>query len=187
MLADTLSRQWWMTLFRGLISILFGVLVISRPLISLITLTLLFGAFALVDGIVHVVSAFSGRAHNERWWVLLLAGLCGIAIGVLTFMNPGITALVLLVYIAIWAIIIGVLEITYAIRLRREIEGEFWLALAGLLAVTFGVLLLARPGAGALSVLWLIGVYAIASGVIHIVLAFEARGFVHRTVNALRG
>ena len=187
MLADTLSRYWWMTLLRGVISILFGIVVFTRPLISLVTLTLLFGAFVLFDGIVHVASAFGGRRENERWWVLLLTGLCGIAVGVLTFINPAITAFALLFYIAVWAIAVGLLEIVAAVRLRKEIEGEFWLILAGAVSIAFGVLLLTRPGAGALSVLWLIGGYAIASGVILIALAFRARTFVHRVVSEFKG
>ena len=184
MLADSLSRYWWMMLIRGAIWILFGLVVFSRPLLSLVTLTLLFGVFAFADGVVHVVHAFGGRQENERWWVQLLTGLCGIVVGLLAFLVPGLTALVLLFYIAVWAIIHGFLEIVAAVRLRKEIEGEFWLILAGMLSVAFGVLLLARPGAGALSVLWLIATFAVIVGIIQIVLAFEARGFVRRIVHA---
>src|SRR5262245_47575343 len=131
MLADSLSRYWWMTLLQGLIAILFGLALFTQPLISLVTLTLLFGAFAFVDGIGNVVRAFGGRLANDRWWVTLLAGLCGIVVGVLTFFNPGTTALALLFFIAIWAIVIGALEVVTAFRLRKEIEGEFWLILGG--------------------------------------------------------
>jgi uncharacterized membrane protein HdeD (DUF308 family) len=187
MLADTLSRNWWMTLLQGLISILFGIALFTRPVISLVTLTLLFGAFVFADGILHIASAFGGRRTNDRWWVSLLAGLCGIAVGVLTFFNPGTTALALLFFIAIWAIVIGFFEVITAIRLRKEIVGEFWLILMGIVSIAFGVMLLARPGAGALSVIWLIAAYAVAAGIIRIFLAFEARSFAKRTVNALRG
>jgi uncharacterized membrane protein HdeD (DUF308 family) len=184
MLADTLSRYWWMTLLRGVMWILFGVLVFTQPLLSVLALTLLFGWFALADGIAHVINAIGGRHDNEHWWVLLLAGLCGVGVGALTIFNPGVTALVLLFYIAIWAIATGLLEVVTAIRLRREIEGEFWLILSGLLSVAFGVLLVMRPGAGVLTVLWLIAAYAVAFGVILIILAFKARGFVDRAVAA---
>ncbi len=184
MLADSLSRHWWTTLLRGVLWILFGIVLFTRPLLSLLTLTLLFGAFVLADGIVHVVHAFGGRRENERWWVTLLTGLCGIAVGVLTFFNPGVTAYALLFYIAIWAIATGLFEIIAAIRLRQEIKGEFWLILAGLLSVAFGVLLLARPGTGALSVVWLIGGYAIVFGSVLIVLAFEARGYGRHVVRS---
>jgi uncharacterized membrane protein HdeD (DUF308 family) len=180
MFARILSRYWWMYLLRGAISILFGIMVFAWPGISLVSLVLLFGAFALADGFGNVVTAIGGRREHENWWVLLLAGLAGIALGVLTFFNPAVTALALLFYIAIWAIATGLLQIVAAIRLRKEIEGEFWLGLGGLASVAFGMLLIARPGAGALTVLWLIAAYAIAFGVIHIILAFKARGFAKR-------
>jgi uncharacterized membrane protein HdeD (DUF308 family) len=183
MLSDTFSRYWWTTLLRGVLWILFGIVVITQPLISVVTLTFLFGAFVLVDGIAHVAHGLGGRHENERWWVLLLAGFCGIGVGLLTFLNPGVTALVLLFYIAAWAIVTGLLEIALAVRLRKEIEGEFWLILGGVISIAFGVLLFARPGAGALSVLWLIGGYAIAFGIILVVLAMEARGFMRRVMS----
>jgi uncharacterized membrane protein HdeD (DUF308 family) len=183
MLANILSRYWGMTLLRGLLWMLLGLVIFIRPSIALVTLTLLFGAFATADGVASVVSAIGGRKEHENWWVLLLAGLAGIGVGMLTFFNPGITALALLFYIAIWAIATGLLEIVAAIRLRREIEGEFWLILAGLLSVAFGVLLMASPGQGALAVLWLIGGYAFVFGLILMVLAFRARGFVRRIVD----
>jgi uncharacterized membrane protein HdeD (DUF308 family) len=180
MLARILSRYWWMTLIRGIIAILFGVMLFAWPQISLLSLVLVFGAFAFADGVVGVVTAVGGRREHESWWVLLLAGLAGIGVGVLTFLNPGVTALVLLFYIAIWAIATGLLEIVAAVRLRKEIEGEFWLGLAGLATIVFGILLVARPQVGALAVLWLIGGYAVAFGVMLLLLAFEARGFLNR-------
>jgi uncharacterized membrane protein HdeD (DUF308 family) len=130
------------------------------------------------------VSAIGGRTENENWGVLLLAGLVGIGVGALTFTHPGITAMALLFYIAVWAIATGVLEVVAAIRLRREIEGEFWLVLAGLVSIGFGVFLMARPGEGALAVLILIGSYAIGFGVINLVLAIRARGFIKEMTHA---
>jgi len=176
MLANILSRYWWLTLLRGLIWILFGIVVFTQPTISLVTLTLTFGVFALVDGISNVMHAIGGHRNNEHWWILLLIGLCGIGIGLLTFPKPAITTLVLLFYVAIWAIGTGLLEIVAAIHLRKEIHGEFWLALARLLSIAFGMLLVARPAAGVLSVLWLIAGYATAFGVMLVVLAFRVRG-----------
>ena len=187
MLANILSRYWWMVLLRGLAWLVFGLLVFARPAISLVTLTLLFGAFALVDGIANAVSAVGGRRENENWGVLLLTGLAGIAIGALTFYNPGITALALLFYIAIWVTGTGLLQVVAGIRLRKEIEGEFWLILSGLVSIALGVFLVARPGAGALSVLWLIATYAIVFGLILIVLAFRVRSFSSRSAAAFRG
>ena len=179
MLASILSRYWWLTLLRGGLWVLFGILVFAQPAITLVALTWLFGAFVLVDGVVNVANAIGGRRERENWWVLLLVGLAGIGIGILAFTNPGITAIALLFYIAIWAIATGLLEIAAAMRLRREIHGELWLVLAGLVSVAFGILLIARPGAGVLAALWLLGGYAIVFGAILIVLSFRARTFVH--------
>jgi uncharacterized membrane protein HdeD (DUF308 family) len=180
MLAKILSRYWWMILVRGVLAVLFGIMVFAWPGISLLSLVLLFGAFILANGFGNVVTAIGGRKEHENWWVLLLAGLAGAVLGILTFFNPGLTALALLFYIAIWAIATGLLEIVAAIRLRKEIEGEFWMALGGLASVAFGMLLVARPGGGALAVLWLIAAYAVVYGATLIMLAFKARGFAKR-------
>ena len=177
---SNLSRFWWMLLLRGLLAIAFGILVFTSPALSLVSLILIFGIFALADGLAAVVTAIRGRDENDDWWVVLLAGLAGMGVGVITFLAPGITALMLLFYIALWATVIGLLEIVTAIRLRREIQGEFWLILHGIVAVAFGVFLIARPGLGALSVLALIGAYAIASGILMIAFAFRIRGFAQR-------
>ena len=184
MLANMLSRYWWMTALRGAAWILFGLTVLTWPGLSLVVLTLMFGAFVLVDGISATATAIGGRKEHKGWWVLLLVGLCGIAVGVMTFFTPGLTALALLLYIAAWAIATGVLQTVTAIRLRKEIEGEFWLALSGVLSVLFGLLILARPGAGAMSVLWLIGLYAMVFGAMLVVLAFRVRGFVSTGVRS---
>jgi uncharacterized membrane protein HdeD (DUF308 family) len=186
MFAHILSKFWWMTLLRGVLWVLFGILLFAKPGISIAALAMAFGLFVLADGVGNVVTAFGGRDQHENWWVLLLVGLCGIAVGLLSVTNPGLTALVLLFYIAIWAIATGLLQIVAAIRLRREIEGEFWLILGGLASVAFGALAMARPGAGALSVLWLIGAYAVVFGIALVLLAFKARGFATRIAGALK-
>jgi uncharacterized membrane protein HdeD (DUF308 family) len=180
MFARILSRYWWTTLLRGVIWIFFGIVTFTRPGISLVSLAFLFGAIALTDGASNVISAIGGRHEHEGWWVLLLGGLAGIGVGLLTFMSPGLTALALLFYIAVWAVATGVLEIVAAVRLRKEIAGEFWLILAGVLSIAFGVFLMARPGEGALSVLWLMALYATVFGVVQVLLALKVRGFAHR-------
>jgi uncharacterized membrane protein HdeD (DUF308 family) len=185
MLANILSRYWWMTLIRGVIAIAFGIMIYAWPEISLVSLMLVFGTLALADGVTTVATAIGGRHEHESWWVFLLAGLAGIVVGILTLLNPALTALALLFYIAIWAIATGLLQIVAAIRLRKEIEGEVWLGLAGLASIVFGVLLAARPGEGALAVLWLIATYAIVSGVILVILAFKAQTFVGRAKTAV--
>jgi uncharacterized membrane protein HdeD (DUF308 family) len=177
-LASILSRRWWLLLLRGLIAIAFGVVSWVQPGISLASLVLLFGAYSLADGVLNAWTALEGRREHEHWWVLFLEGLLGIGVGVLTFLAPALTALALLFYIAIWAIATGVLEIVAAIRLRKEIENEWMLIVAGLVSVVFGVLLMAQPAAGALALLWLIASYAIFFGVLLVILAFKVRGFV---------
>lgn len=176
-LATILSRNWWVLLLRGLIAIAFGVLTWFLPGISVAALVLLFGAYTLVDGILGVGTAITGRKQHEDWWVLLLWGLVGVGVGILTFLAPGITALALLFYIAIWATATGVLEIGAAIRLRKEIKGEWLLILGGLASVVFGILLMAQPTAGALAVIWLIATYAFIFGVLLVILAFKVRAF----------
>jgi len=173
---DVMARNWWVLLIRGIAAILFGIAVILVPGIALTVLVLLWGAYALVDGVFALIAGFQGRATNDRWWVTVLEGLVGIIAGILTFIWPDITAIALLYVIAAWAIITGILEIVAAIRLRKEIEGEFWLGLAGLASIIFGVLLILFPGAGILTLLWLVAIYAIAFGILEIILAFRLRG-----------
>jgi uncharacterized membrane protein HdeD (DUF308 family) len=168
----TLARYWWAVALRGLLAVLFGLAAFLWPGITLVSLVLLFGAYALVDGIFAIVAAFRAR----EWWPLLLEGVAGIAAGVATFLWPGITALALLYLIAAWAIITGILEIVAAIRLRRVIENEWWLALGGVASIILGVVMVAAPGAGALGLVWAIGAYALLFGVIMIALGFRLRG-----------
>ena len=176
-LASILLRSWWLLLLRGLVAIAFGVLTWVQPGISLATLVLLFGAYSMADGILATWTAIAGGKDNDYRWVLLLEGLLGIGVGVLTFVAPGITALALLFYIAIWAIATGALEIAAAIRLRKEIKDEWLLILAGIASVVFGALLAAQPRAGALALLWLIASYAVVFGVLLVILAFKTRRF----------
>ncbi|HUH38995.1 MAG TPA: HdeD family acid-resistance protein [Spongiibacteraceae bacterium] len=171
------SRTWWLLLLRGLAAVAFGLLAWFLPSISLAALILLFGAYVLADGILGVWTAVAGRKEHEHWWVLLLWGLLGIVVGILTFLAPGITGLVLLFYIAFWAVATGLLQIIAAIRLRKEIIGEWLLILGGLISVVFGIFLMAKPIAGALALLWLIAIYAIIYGVVLTILAFRLRSF----------
>jgi len=179
-LLRAMADKWWLLLLRGIAAIVFGILAFIWPVITLLTLTLLWGAFALADGILALWGAISGpggQAGSRVW--LAIVGICGILAGLLAFAWPGITALVLLVFIAVWAIIIGVMQIWGAIQLRKEIEGEWLLILSGLLSVAFGVLLLVQPGAGALAVVWIIGWYAILAGCIYIALALRLKKLKH--------
>ncbi len=169
-----MSRNWWALALRGLFAVLFGVATFIWPSISLAVLVALFGAYAVVDGILATVVALS-HTHTPRWWVLLVEGLVGIGAGVIAFLYPSITAMALLMLIAAWAIVTGIMEVVAAIQLRKEVKDEWLLALSGVLSVVFGVLLVLQPTAGALAVLWLIGAYAILFGVSELVLAFRLR------------
>ena len=186
MLANILSRYWWVILIRGVLWILFGLVVFAWPGISLVALTLTFGIFVLMDGAGCIVKAVAGRAEHEHWWMLLLGGIAGVLVGLLTFVSPRAVALVLLFYVAIWALTTGFLQVVAAVRLRKEIEGEFWFGLSGVLSMVFGILLITRPAAGALTVLWVIAAYAIVFGAVLIGLAFRVRGFATRAATAYR-
>lgn len=175
-LLATLSQSWWLMLLRGLCSIAFGVIAWLQPGISLYALVILFGALALTDGALGTAGAIAGWKQHEDLWLLLLSGLSGIGIGLVTFLVPGITALMLVFYIAIWAITLGVLRIALAVRLRKEIEGEWILGFSGFLDVVFGAVLIVQPVAGALALLWLIAAYAIVLGVLSVLLSFKLKG-----------
>ena len=172
---ESLTRYWWVPVVRGLCGIAFGVITFASPGIALAVLVIWFGAWALVDGTFTVVGAIAGRRTYRDWVFDLIGGLLGIAVGILTFRAPGITALGLLLYIAAWALVRGVIDIALAIKLRREIKGEWLLIIAGLASIVFAVLLLWNPGPGALALLWLIASYAIVFGVLGIVFGFRVR------------
>ena len=176
LLLHALAKHWWLLLLRGICAILFGVLTFVWPGITLLTLVLLYGAYALVDGVLALAEAVMGGAPAPRWW-LALVGLLGIAAGILTFVWPGITAFVLLLFIAGWAIATGVLEIVGAIKLRKEIENEWLLIASGVLSVIFGLILVAQPGTGALALLYVIGTYAILFGILEVWLSLRLRGY----------
>lgn len=168
-----LPRHWWVVALRGLAAIVFGILTFIWPNISLAVLILFFGAYAIVDGVLGLYAATQSR--GEHVWAPVLEGLLSIAAGLVAFFWPGVTALALLFVIATWAILTGVIEVYAAIRLRRVIDNEWALVLSGVLSVVFGILLLVQPGAGVLTVVWLIGGYAIAFGIAMLVFAFRLR------------
>jgi uncharacterized membrane protein HdeD (DUF308 family) len=175
MIAKLLSRYWWVLLVRGVFAIIFGVLAYTWPGITLAVLIYFFAIYAFVDGVFNVVHAISGAKENKNWVLLLIGGICGIGLGILTWFLPGVTAVVLLIFIAVLAIVLGVKMIILAIRLRKEIKGEWILILAGILSAAAGVFMIARPVAGALAVLYLIAGWAIVMGGLLIGLSFRVR------------
>jgi uncharacterized membrane protein HdeD (DUF308 family) len=173
---DALARNWWVLLLRGIIAILFGVATFVWPGITLITLVLLYGAFAFADGVLAIIAAIRGGVPAPRWWLALI-GVFGIAAGVLTAVWPGITAVVLLLFIAFWAIASGIMQIVGAIKLRKEIDDEWLLIASGVLSVLFGCLLVFQPGAGALALVLVIGSFAILYGILLVMFSLRLRRF----------
>ncbi len=166
-----------MFLFRGLAAIVFGVVLLVWPTISLLVLVLAFGIFALVNGIVAVAAAL-GSTHEQGWGLLLFEGILGVLVGAVALVWPGITALFFLYLIAAWAIITGVLELVAPLSFPMSFWRGVLMVLLGLVTVVFGVLIALQPAAGLLTVVWLIGVFAIVIGVLHLVAYFESRSVV---------
>jgi len=165
---NALGVRWWAQVLRGIAAIAFGVLAIAMPRDSLVVLVYLFGVYAIVDGVFNLTVAAQRGSMGARWGWWVVEGLASIAAGIIAFAWPGITAVALLYVIAFWAIITGGTEIGATSALHG---GDAWLlGLGGVLSIVFGVLLLARPGVGALTVVWLIGFYAICFGAVLIAL-----------------
>jgi uncharacterized membrane protein HdeD (DUF308 family) len=173
-----LTKNWWLLLLRGIAGIIFGVLAFIWPGITLLTLVFFYGAYALMDGVFAIVAAVRGGEAQSRWWLLLI-GILGIAAGLLTFLWPGITALMLALFIGAWSLIHGIFEIIGAIRIRKEIDNEWWLILSGVLSVIFGLVMLFMPGAGALALVWVIGAYSIIFGALLIGFALRLKKHGH--------
>jgi uncharacterized membrane protein HdeD (DUF308 family) len=175
MLIETLKRHWWVPVIRGIAAIVFGVIAFVYPGLTVAVLVLLFGAWVLVDGIFRVIGAIGHRASDKEWGFDLIIGIVGIIIGLLTFHAPQITALALIIYIAAWALMIGATEIALAIKLHREIKGEWFLILMGLVSIVFAVMLLWNPAVGAAALIWIMAWYAVILGVLGIIFGFRLR------------
>ena len=178
-IARALAGHWSSLAIRGVCALAFGILSLIWPALSLTTLVLIWGVYALIDGALALIAGFRAKI-----WSLAFIGLVGVLAGIGAFVYPGMTALVLLYFIAAWAIVTGILAIYIAIHLRRELTGEWVLALAGVLSAVFGVLLITRPGAGAMAVVLLIASYAIAFGILMLMLAFKLKGLPSRIAPA---
>jgi len=173
--AMALARDWWIFLVRGIAAVLFGILAYVWPHITLLVLVLLFGIYAVVDGVLSLARAFGAGQRGQSWVWPLIGGLVGIVAGVAAFVWPGLTALVLLYIIAAWAVVTGICAIVAGVALRHEISNEWLLILGGVISLLFGLLVFVHPGAGALALVWLIGFFAIVLGVAQIALAFRLR------------
>jgi uncharacterized membrane protein HdeD (DUF308 family) len=179
---ERVSRDWWIVALQGLAGIVFGTLALVWPGLTLLALVFLFAAYAIADGVLALIRGFrrgGDGGRSDPWRIA--RGVVGIAAGVIAFAMPDITAYALLLVIAAWAIVSGVIELIAAYQLRDVIRGEWLLALDGVVAVLFGVALIVFPGAGALAVVWLIGAFAIVSGAILLAIAFRLRGRARET------
>lgn len=176
-MVQTLFQNWWLVVLRGVLGILFGMAAFVWPGITLLTLIVLFGVYAIIDGLVAVGTGLSRTKETSRWWTFLLEGLLGIGAGVVALLWPSLTTLVLIYMIAFWAVFTGILEIVAAIRLRNEITNEWMLGLGGLISIALGVLLFFQPAAGSLAIVWTIGAYAVIFGILLVVLGFRLRNW----------
>jgi uncharacterized membrane protein HdeD (DUF308 family) len=165
--------HWWTLALRGVLAILFGILTFAVPGITLAVIVILFGAYALVDGVVAIISAIRAAHGHGRWGAFLIEGIVGIIAGLVALSMPILTLAVLVYLVAAWAIVTGVLEIAAAFRLRRHVTGEWVLVLAGIASVIFGVLIFLAPVAGAVVIAWWLGAYAFVFGILLLVLAFR--------------
>ena len=173
----TLSQYWWLVILRGVLAILFGILAFVWPGITWLTLIIMFGVYAVVDGVITAATGLARTKDTPRWWTFLLEGLISIVAGVIALIRPDLATLVLLYVIAAWAVFTGILEIVAAIRLRHEITNEWVLALGGVLSVALGLLLFFQPVAGSLAIIWTIAAYAIIFGILLVVLGFRLRNW----------
>lgn len=173
---DQLASAWWLVLIRGICAIIFGILALVWPGITLYTLVIFFGAYAIVSGAFTLFSAFRHDAQSKGW--LIASGVLGIVAGIVAFVWPGITTLALLFVIAFWAIFTGVAEIAGGIRLRKVIDNEWMLIVGGALSLILGILLLIWPATGALALTWLIGLFALIYGIAMVVLSFKVKNLV---------
>ena len=179
-----LVRNWWALAIRGLAAVLFGLIAFLAPGFVALWLALLFGAYALVDGVFAIVTGLRAAERHERWWPFALEGLASIVVGVIALAMPVAAALALLYLVSAWAILTGVFRISAAIRLRKEIQGEWMLILNGALSVLLGILIVRRPGVGLLTLVWVVGAYAMVYGIVLIGLAFKLRGHRQRAGTA---
>jgi len=174
---NLLSKAWQTLLLRGIFALLFGIMAFAWPGLTLVSLMYLFAFYAIADGASTLAGALQHRKTEKNWGILFFMGLVSLLAGIITLFVPGLTAVYLLIFIGVRAIIDGVLTIVAAIRLRKEITNEGWLAFSGVISIVFGIWVIARPGAGALAFVTLIAIFAVVLGIILIALALKARGW----------
>ena len=170
-------RRWWAFGLRGLAAIIFGILALIWPGVTLTTLILLFGTFTLVNGVLAIISAF--RSGGDHVWLIGLSGVLNIVTGIAVFAWPGLTALLLLFFLAVWAIVTGAVEVFWAVPLRNAVQYPWLWFIGGVLSIVFGLIVIAEPAQSALALMWLIGIYAILYGVSLLALAWRIYDLEH--------
>jgi uncharacterized membrane protein HdeD (DUF308 family) len=175
-MASDLARNWWLLALRGGVGMLFGIGAFVWPGATLAALVIVFGAYVFVDGIFAVVTGMGMRRQLSLWWLVVLEGVAGIVLGLLTFRSPETAAIVVLTLIAAWSIVTGIFEIATALRMRTLIANDWLMMLSGVVSIIFGILLIAQPGAGEIAIVWLIGAYALLFGLLTLMFAFRLRG-----------
>jgi uncharacterized membrane protein HdeD (DUF308 family) len=183
-MSEALARNWWAVALRGVLAIIFGVIAFLMPAVMMLSLVLVFGVYAVVDGVLAIVSAMRSARRHERWGLMVLEGIVDIAAGVVSFLWPGLTILMFVLIVAAWALVTGGLMTAAAFRLQLD-HGRWWLVLGGLASIVYGVLLIIAPLIGALVLTWWIGAYALVFGVLLLTLAFRLRTRHDETLRAV--
>lgn len=176
-----MARKWWAVALRGLISVIFGIIAFAWPQLTAALMVMFFGVYVFIDGLFALIASFSMHGGLGRWWLMLIEGILGIVLGLIFLFNPAFTAAFLLILIAIWAIVTGIIEIVLAITYAKIVPDNWLMILTGILSLIFGFLLMRNPAAGILAVIWIIGMYAILFGVMVIAAGFTLKGLLHQT------
>ncbi len=171
----SLSRSWWMLTLKGILLIIFGLFAFFSTTITAATLALYFAILIIIDGVFTIVAAIRSWQDEEDHWLILAEGILSLIIGTLLFLSPGLTLLIVSFTIAFWFIFIGISRIAMAIQIRKEIEGEGWMILGGVLMVAFGCIIFARPALGYESLTWLIGMFCFLAGIVILMVSFRIR------------
>jgi uncharacterized membrane protein HdeD (DUF308 family) len=174
-LSSFYQRSWWSLMIRGIVAVVFGILALSWPVKTLDFLVTLFGIFVLVVGLVATIGAIMHRKESENWWLILIPGIAGIVIGIITIAVPEVTQAIIIYLIAIWALVSGIGQIYSAIKLRKDVQGEWIPIIVGVVSVVLAIILFSRPLAAAAAVMWLVGLFVLALGILWIIMAFRVR------------
>lgn len=172
---QTLTKNWWMLAIKGALLLLFGIFAFINPTLTAASLAIWFAALIIADGIFTIIAAIRSWQEREDKWLILAEGAISLILGLLLFITPGITLMIISFTIAFWFIFSGISRVAMAIQLRKEIEGEGWLILGGILSVAFGLIIFAHPALGYGSLIWLIGFFAVIAGLALLVGSFKLR------------